>query len=112
MTKDEILAKSREDNQFQDIADLEIKRSSYSAGYAAMVILAAVYTIIQNHTDHAEAYKGVFSVLTAFWFGQSLYAAHRKDRNRTESICRAVFFLVITVMLARKYIMYLIGQAS
>ena len=110
MTKEEILAKSREENKYQDLEELEIKRNSYRAGYAAVAVIAVIYAIVQNHTDHIESYNGLFSVLSAFWFGQTVFTAIRSRKSRSENIIASVLMLGITVYFAWHYIMYLTGK--
>ena len=47
MNKEEILAKSRKENQDHDERELQVKDKSMTFSYIAMIVLAAVFTSIR-----------------------------------------------------------------
>lgn len=63
MNREEILEKSRVENQNKDIADIEASKSAIRAGWIVTVFLAAAATVIDAVVFGRAAYEILFAVL-------------------------------------------------
>lgn len=109
MNKEEILAKSRQENKDQDIYEMEVLKLGGNAGAVTAVILATVFFIIQiavgkgiNYGLHAI----VFSVLGTGFVVKAV------KLKRKHEIAVAVAYIIITLVLSAAHIYSLITAST
>ena len=91
MNKDEIIEKSRIENQNKDIADIEISKSGIRAGWIVTVCLAAIIAILDGMLFGRTAYEILFAVmagLAVVFFCK--YAKLKKIHELIAAICYSI----------------------
>ena len=91
MNKDEILEKSRIENQNKDIVDIEISKSGIRAGWIVTVCLAALVTVLDGLFYGRPAYEILFAVmagLAVVFFCK--YAKLKKTNELLVAICYSI----------------------
>lgn len=91
MNKDEILEKSRIENQNKDVADIEVSKSGIRAGWFVTVSLAALVTVFDGVFFSRPAYEMLFAV----WAGLAVifyckYAKLKKMHELIVAICYSI----------------------
>ena len=91
MNRDEILEKSRIENQNKDIADMEISKLGIRAGWIVTVCLAAVVAVLDGVLFDRIAYELFFAVmagLAVVFFIK--YAKLKKLHELIAAICYSI----------------------
>ncbi len=91
MNKDEILEKSRIENQNKDIADIEISKSGIRAGWIVTVCLAALAAVLDGLFFGRPSYELLFAVmagLAVVFFCK--YAKLKKTHELIVAICYSI----------------------
>ena len=91
MNRDEILEKSRIENQSKDIADIEISKTGIRAGWIVTVCIAAIVTVLDGVLFGRPAYEILFAVmagLAVVFFCK--YARMKKIHELIVAICYSV----------------------
>ena len=91
MNRDEILERSRIENQNKDIADIEISKSGIRAGWIVTVCFAALVTVLDGVFFGRPAYEILFAVmagLAVVFFCK--YARMKKIHELIVAICYGV----------------------
>lgn len=91
MNKEEILEKSRIENQNKDVADIEISKSGIRAGWIVTVCLAALVTVFDGVYFGRPAYEILFAVmagLAVVFFCK--YAKLKKIHELIVAICYSI----------------------
>ena len=82
MTREEILAKSREENGGKDVANIEVSRSGIVSGWIVTVFFSAVLTIVDGIVFGRPAVELMFAVMTGL--AVVFFRKYRALRNRHE----------------------------
>lgn len=91
MNRDEILEKSRIENQNKDMADIETSKAGIRAGWIATVCLAAIAAVLDGVFFGRPAYEIIFAVMTGLavvFFCK--YAKLRKPHELIVAICYSI----------------------
>lgn len=91
MNKDEILEKSRIENQNKDIVNIEVSKSGIQAGWIVTVCLAALVTVFDGVFYGRPAYEIIFAVmagLAVVFFCK--YAKQKKNHELIVGICYSI----------------------
>lgn len=102
MDKEEILEKSRIENQNKDVADIEISKSGIRAGWIVTVCLAALVSVLDGVLFGRPAYEILFATmagLAVVFFCK--YAKLKKLHELIVAICYSIGslgFLISWVM--------------
>ena len=91
MNKEEILERSRIENQNKDIADIEISKSGIRAGWIVTVCFATVVTVLDGVFFNRPAYEILFAVmagLAVVFFCK--YARMKKVHELIVAICYSI----------------------
>ena len=109
MDRDEILAKSRVENQNRDIYEQEVLKQANHWALAVQTILAAVFLIVQIFVGGGinwGLWALVFSAsMTTFW------VKYRKMRRKHE-LLMAIAYTVLVVVMSGYYIYDLIASSG
>ena len=82
MNKDEILAKARKENNYQDLEKDTLRMESRKFSRMVLFIVAAALAILQFATGHADDFKLVRVMVWAVDFGESLYIAIKRKQQK------------------------------
>jgi hypothetical protein len=109
MNKDEILAKSREENKNQDIFEKEVLRDAGGIEAIAAAVLATIFFIIQIFVGEGMnygLYAVVFSIPTTGFIVKSI------RMKRKHEIWTAIIYTLLTLALSAAHIYNLITSAK
>ncbi|MCQ2597303.1 MAG: DUF6442 family protein [Treponema sp.] len=107
MTKDEILEKSRNENQNKDVYDLEIQNKAARVAYFSAPVLCVLVSVLQfifTKTVSAGIWTVLFGMF-AVTFLVKFLAMHKKHE-----LLVFLCYLVIFVMLLTVYVFQLTGR--
>ena len=107
MTKEEILAKSRAENNYQDLETASLRMRSYLTQRWSVVAVGVTLLILQAVTGHMEEFHAVMLMVWALDFGESLYKAVK--RHQKKDWCEAALMLGLLLLEGWEYIKYLLG---
>ena len=104
MNKEEILAKSKQENRGQDIANLEVSRASMLFGWITAVCLLAFVAVVEA-LDYSRMNNGIFFAVMA---GCSAIFANKylKLRKRHE-LYITIVYIVATIAFLIAWILQL-----
>ena len=91
MNKEEILERSRVENQNKDIADIEMSKSGIRAGWIVTVCFAALVTVLDGVFFSRPAFEILFAVmagLAVVFFCK--YARMKKTHELVVAICYSI----------------------
>ena len=97
MNKEEILARSKRENHGQDIADLEVSKTSMQAGWIVIICMLAIVTVVDALVFgrmNAEVFFAVMTGCAAVFLSNYL-----KLRNRHELIVAIAYGLAAIAFL-------------
>ena len=99
MNKEEILAKSKQENRGMDYVNLEVSRNSMQFGWVVIVILLAAAMVVNAVTQERASYEIGFAILagSAAVFGYKYLKLRKKHE------------LVFTVLYGRGALANLVG---
>ena len=110
MNKEEILAKSREENKGGDLAAQAEKKQNWNAAFLVGGIWVLAVYVLQMMTDHEEQAWGTMSIMFWMLFGNALRPAIRAcKKGGGIEIVPMVLFLLLAVLWSVRYILYLFG---
>lgn len=101
MDREEILAKSRKENEGIDEFEKEVLREGRSAGAAAAAVVAFLLFIVQICLDKGQNY-GLYAVLVTMFSAQFIVKAVKLKRRH--EIVLAVFYTLFALVLAAAHI--------
>lgn len=107
MTKEEILEKSRNENQNKDVYDLEVQNKAARVAYFSVPVLCAVISIFQfifEKTVSAGLWSVVFGMFSVTFLVKFIHM--HKKHELIVFLC----YLVICVLLFITYIFQLTGR--
>lgn len=106
MTKEEILAKSREENKYEDLPEKEIQKSAFLASKWCIAAVAVVLLLLCIIMDRFEESHIIMSMIWALDFGEALYAAIRHRTKKSLWLSSALFLglLIWDFVLAVRYL--------
>ncbi|MGO3780187.1 MAG: DUF6442 family protein [Enterococcus viikkiensis] len=96
MKKEEILAKSREENQKNDPYQAEIQRRSSSFSGVVVVFLSTILFVVQRVMDNGFNF-GLYAVAFAYGATDFLVKYHYLKRRR--ELILGLIYLVVTIVL-------------
>jgi len=105
MDREEILAKSRKENEGIDEFEKEVLKEGRSAGAAAAAVAAFLLFIVQICLDKGQNY-GLYAVLVTMVSAQFIVKAVKLKRKH--EIALAVFYTLFALMLAAAHIWQLV----
>ena len=82
MNREEILAKSQQENQGQDIADLEVSKASMKLGWLVVVCLLAFVSVVDAiafERMNSEVFFAVTAATSAIFFSKYLKLRRRHE---------------------------------
>jgi hypothetical protein len=109
MNKDEILAKSRQENKNQDVFELEVLRDAGNTCAIVAGILATIFFVIQIFVGggmNYGLYAVVFSIPTTGYIVKSIRMKRKKE------ILIAIFYTIFTLALSASHIYNLITSSA
>lgn len=106
MTKDEILAKSRQENQNKDIFELEVIRKAQRIGGLIAVSIAFLLILCERLGDMGMNYGYYLMILSA---GSALFCYKGIRLHRKHEIALAILF---GAMMVYALVMYIIAFAQ
>ncbi|MBR3045915.1 MAG: hypothetical protein IKI45_15710 [Oscillospiraceae bacterium] len=110
MNKEEILAKSRQENKGGDLAAQAEKEQNWNAAFLIGGIWVLIVYVLQMMTDHDEQAWGTMSIMFWMLFGNALRPAIRACKTGGGiEIVPMVLFLLLAILWSVRYILYLLG---
>lgn len=109
MTRDEILSKSREENNGKDIADLDVQKTAATAAYFSSLGLCSLVSIL------SWIFTGRISVQCWMIFFGMLFVAFTVKfikRKKLHELFVAVFYLLVFIALTVVFILELTGKLN
>ena len=99
MNKEEILAKSKQENHGQDIANLEISKAGMQIGWMVIICLLAIVTVVDALVSGRMNNEVFFSVLTGC--SAVFLFKYLKLRSRQELIVSIIYgFAALAFLIA------------
>ncbi|MDO4810655.1 MAG: DUF6442 family protein [Eubacteriales bacterium] len=99
MNREEILEKSKQENQGKDIADLEVSKSSMQFGWLVAVCLLAIVAVVEALV-YDRVNNGIFFAVMA-GCAAIFISKYRKLRKRHELIISLIYaFAAISFLIA------------
>ncbi len=109
MNKEEILAKSREENKNQDIYEKEVLKEGGNAGAVAAGVLATIFFIVQIFTGGGMNY-GLYAVV--FSIPAAGFVVKYKNLRKKHELFVAVCYIIIVLMFSAAHIYNLITAST
>ena len=107
MNKDEILAKARQENKYQDLEKDSLKDQSRRMTRWILFAVGAALVILQAVSGHIEDFVLVRVMIWAVDFGESLYVALK--RNGKKDWSEAAVMLGLLLWDGAAYVQHLFG---
>ena len=107
MNKDEILAKARKENKYQDVSADALKMESRKVTRMILFAVAVILAVLQFISGHTEDFTLVRIMVWAVDFGESLFVAIK--RNEKKDWTEAVLMLGLLLMDGTAYVKHLFG---
>lgn len=107
MTKEEILEKSRNENQNKDVYDLEVQNKAIRTAYFSAPVLCVIVSLLQfifTKTVSAGFWTILFGMFTVTFFIKFLHM-HKKHE-----LIVCLCYLIIFILLFITYIFQLAGR--
>ncbi len=108
MDRNEILAKSREENKNRDVHEKEVLIEGGNIGAITAVVLSTIFFVVQillGKGMNYALYAVVFSILAASFIVKAV------KLKRKHEIAVAVIYVLLTILLSIGHIYYLMGTS-
>lgn len=97
MNREEILAKSKQENRGQDIVNLEAAKNSMQLGWAVMICLLAAVAVVDALVLSRMCYEAFFAIMAGS--AVVFFSKYLKMRKRHELILAAGYAVAAVILL-------------